>query len=162
MFNGVLVVDSVDVGGVHEEIGAGGLGEEDGPVVGAGAGEVAAADEDMVAEVAPDLAAAAVEVGVGVGAEGGDEEEGVEVGGVDAEAVLKVVVRTEFLGEPDPLPGGLSSSADDDEPVASVFQFPQGFGVLPEGLGGVVPGEEAAAEADGDDHGSFGFPLLCI
>jgi hypothetical protein len=53
---------------------------------------VASADEDSVVHVSFDLAASAVDVRVGVGPEGSDEEEGVEVCGVYSQAVLGIGV----------------------------------------------------------------------
>jgi len=129
VFAGVLVEDPTVVGGVDYEVGARGLGEEDGPVVGAGAWEVAPADEDAVVQVMFNLAAPSVDVGVGVGSEGGDEEEGVEVGGVDAEAVLCSRVCSKLLREFYPLPGEFASSADHDELMSLLLEPPEGVRV---------------------------------
>ncbi len=112
---------------------------------------MSSADEDLVVHVSFYLAASAVYVGVGVGAQGGDEEEGVEVGGVDSEAVLGVGGCAQLFGEADPVSGGSAASGDYDELVASFLQLDECFGVLSEGVGD--GGKEASAEADGDSHG---------
>ena len=112
---------------------------------------MSSADEDLVVHVSFDLAASAVYVGVGVGTQGGDEEEGVEVGGVDAEAVLGVGGCAELFGVFDPGSGGSAASGDHDELVASLLQLDESVCVLGEGVWG--GGEEASAEADGDSQG---------
>ena len=120
---------------------------------------MSSSDEDLVVEVLFDLAASAVDMGVSVGAKGGDKEEGVEVGSVDAEAILGVGVCVELLGEVDPVSGGSSSSGDDDELMTSCLEVFEHCGVLGVRVGGL--GEEAASEADGDSHGS-GVVFVCI
>ena len=70
MLLGVLVVDPVDVCGVDDEVGPRGLGEENCTVVGAGTREVTAPHENAVTKVPLYLAASAVDVAVGIGAEG--------------------------------------------------------------------------------------------
>ena len=84
------------------------------------------------------------------------------MGGVDAEPVLGVGVGAQLPREPDPVPGRLAAAANHDKGVASLLEPPEDVDVLPEGLRGLLPGEEAPAETDGNDHGPFGFPRLRI
>ena len=84
------------------------------------------------------------------------------MGGVDSEAILETGVSSKGLGEIYPLPGWPPASADDYEGVALRLELPEGFRVSAVRFRGPLPCEEAAAEADGDDHGLSGFPRLRI